>query len=114
VVARGRRVAQMACRRLEPPPIFDVIRSRLQLERIAVDQLHYGPLVIDRFFLLRMRLDVRLDLVARDAPRVEIAPGRHRLSADERLVLFALIVSVAVDAKVTPKSRRVLILRLGE
>src|SRR5213593_1641848 len=93
----------MTCGRCEPRAVADVIRRRLQLQRIAADDLHHAPLVVDVLLLRRMRLDVSLDLVACQAARVQIAPGRHRLRSNERFVLFDLIVTAAVDPQVTPQ-----------
>src|SRR5205823_1323407 len=85
----GRRrggVAQVPRRALEEWLVLDVIRRRLQLERLLRDQLDDGSLVVNGALLLRMRLDVRLDVGARDAFREEVPPRRIGLAAVERLV----------------------------
>jgi hypothetical protein len=90
----------MGCRRLQPGAIANVIRRGGQFQRRRPRLLDDRPLVVDRFLLLRMLLDVGLDVGAREAARQDPAARRHRLLLDERLVLVEKVPPAAVDPEV--------------
>src|SRR5207302_5808420 len=73
-----------------------------------------GALVVDGFLLRWMRFDIRLDLIAREAFRKQAAAGRHRLVANERLVVIEKIVAAAIDPEVTPRVAQLRIRSAGQ
>ena len=71
-------------------------------ERLVRSASDHGVLVVERCLLVRMRRHVGVELGAREVFREECAPRRHRLVADERLVLVEQVEARALDPEHAP------------
>ena len=104
----------MRCGVFEERAIANVIRHRTQLQRIATGDFDDRALGVNRILLFRMRFDVRLDVVARQSRRDEMASRRIGLTAVERSVLFDLLESAAVDPEIAAQCDKLRICRRRE
>ena len=97
IVAEFGRRPQSFCRRLQKGAKCNVVGNGLQFVLLPA---HDGELIVDRCLLLRMLLDVLLDLIARQVRGIEASARRHGFGADKRLVLIYQIEAGSVDPQI--------------